>query len=142
MSDGESKKIGDLRVRTFKSNDEGLAYLISIQGVTIYFGGDLAKWDWPEWSRAKRQRHVKVFERTLDILKDLNIDVAFSNMDQRLESWAGPVEFINTVKPRFFVPIHTFGNEEWIDDLLMKDLPDETTVFKYERPGEFVIWSM
>ncbi len=142
LSDGEDVKIGSVRVRTLKSNDEGLAYLIHLKGNTIYFGGDLAKWDWPEWCERKRRKHVEVFERTLEYLKKLKVDMAFSNMDKRLKSWAGPVDFINAVKPRFFVPIHTFGNEEWIDDLIKADIPKETSVFNYRKPWDSVVWNV
>ncbi|MFW6196314.1 MAG: MBL fold metallo-hydrolase, partial [Thermoplasmatota archaeon] len=73
--------IGGISVKTFKSNDEGVAFLIEVSGTTIYYGGDLAKWDWPEWSEEKRKSKVKVFKDILNYLKDLDIDIAFSNMD-------------------------------------------------------------
>ncbi len=142
LSDGDIRKVGDLHVRTFKSNDQGLAYLIKADGCITYFGGDLAKWDWPEWSEKEREEHVGVFHDTLEQLRGLDVDVAYSNMDKRLESWAGPQEFIREIKPKYFVPIHTFGNEEWIDDLINSDLPEEATIFRYREPGDHVIWDI
>lgn len=131
-------EVDDISMNTFKSNDEGVAFLIEVSDTRIYYGGDLAKWDWPEWNEEKRRSKVKVFKEVLDELKDLDIDIAFSNMDERLESWAGPVEFIKTVRPDHFIPIHTFGNEEWIDDLLEVDLPDDVNIFKYENTGDSI----
>ena len=128
--------VDDISMNTFKSNDEGVAFIIEVSDTKIQYGGDLAKWDWPEWSEEKRTSKVKVFKEVLDELKDLDIDIAFSNMDERLESWAGPVDFIRTVRPDHFIPIHTFGNEEWIDDLLEVDLPDDVKIFEYEETGD------
>ncbi len=129
-------RVGDLDVHTYQSNDEGVAFLIQIDGKTIYYGGDLAKWDWPEWNESKRKEHVEVFERVLEKLKEMKLDIAFSNMDERLPSWAGPIDFIEQVEPRYFVPIHTFGHTGWIDDLLDKLGPTKTEVLTYKETGD------
>ncbi len=129
-------RIDDIDIHTFESNDKGVAYLIRIKGRHIYFGGDLAKWNWPEWSPEKRKEHVDVFENVLVELKEKNIEIAFSNMDERLSSWAGPDDFINTVKPENFVPIHTFGNPEWIEDLVKKLGQTNTNIIEYDKIGD------
>ena len=135
-------EVDDLKVRSFLSNDEGVAYLIDVDGKKIYFGGDLAKWNWPEWDQKKVKEHVDIFEDALTRLEKENIHVGFSNMDERLPSWAGPVEFIERVKPKYFVPIHTFGNEEWIDDLLKKKPEGTKKIFNYEKPGDQIGWNI
>ncbi len=137
-----SYQVNDLHIKTFKSNDAGVAFLIKHEGITIYYGGDLGKWNWPEWSREKRKEHVNVFEEVTDILKKEDVDVAFSNMDERLSSWAGPVDFIEKVKPTYFVPMHTFGSEEWIGDLVEKGWDAPTEVFDYREQGEQVTWEV
>ncbi|MFW6141384.1 MAG: MBL fold metallo-hydrolase [Candidatus Saliniplasma sp.] len=134
--------IDDLSIQTFESNDAGVAFLISYKNKKIYFGGDLAKWDWPEWSESKRREHVEVFESILDELNKLDIELAFSNMDKRLKSWAGPLDFMRAVKPGYFVPMHTFGNEPWVDDLLGKDIPKGITIFHYKKTGDSVVWDI
>jgi len=136
----EKVVIDDISIESFKSNDAGVAFLITYKDKKIYYGGDLAKWDWPEWSSSKRKKHVDVFKRILYTLKD--IDIAFSNMDKRLDSWAGPLEFINQVDPKYFVPMHTFGNEDWIEDLLAEDIPHSTTVFHYKKTGDSTKWNL
>ncbi len=136
-----SYSLQDIGVRTFESNDAGVAYLIKLNSLTVYFGGDLAKWNWPEWSEKKRKEHVKVFDETTDILKEKDIDIAFSNTDQRLKSWAGPVEFIEKVRPKYFVPMHTFGNVEWIDDLVRKGWDSKTEIFHYSESGDEIVWN-
>ncbi|MEF8873245.1 MAG: MBL fold metallo-hydrolase [Candidatus Thermoplasmatota archaeon] len=139
---GRSYSIDDVVVKTFESNDAGVAFLLRTEGATIYYGGDLAKWNWPEWSERKREEHVKVFDEVVRSLKDEDIDIAFSNMDERLPSWAGPVEFMEKVKPAYFVPMHTFGSEEWIDDLVEKGWGSDTELFHYSSPGDEVSWNI
>ncbi len=138
----EEITIEGISIETFESNDAGVAFFLTYRDKKIYYGGDLAKWDWPEWSSLKQKQHVKVFEDVLDILKDRGVDVAFSNMDERLESWAGPLDFIRTLTPRYFVPMHTFGNEEWIEDLMDEDIPSKTNIFNYKEIGDSVEWNI
>lgn len=137
-----SYRVNGLGIKTFKSNDAGVAFLIDWKDITIYYGGDLARWDWPEWSKKKRDEHVKVFEEVTDILQEKNIDIAFSNMDERLSGWAGPIEFIEKVEPNYFVPMHTFGSEEWIEDLVKEGWNAPTEVFEYRDQGEQIIWEL
>ncbi len=120
-------------VKTFESNDEGVAFLIDIDKVRIYYGGDLAKWDWPEWTENERREHIRMFENTIKKLK--KVDIAFSNCDPRLESMAGPVDFIKHVRPRYFVPMHTFGRVEIIKRLDQRGFPD-TSIFSYSNSGD------
>ncbi|MFP4143431.1 MAG: MBL fold metallo-hydrolase [Thermoplasmata archaeon] len=136
MKPEELYNIDDIEVRTWKSNDAGLAFLINYKEKKIYYGGDLAMWNWPEWNEEKVKEHVKVFDDVIEELKDENVDIAFSNMDERLPSWSGPVEFIEKVKPKYFVPMHTFGNEDWIDDLIEAKIDAGSEIFHYESPGD------
>ena len=132
----ESHRIDDLKVRTWKSNDAGVAFLIYSGGKKIYFAGDLAKWNWPEWGEQKVKEHVEVFDDVVEGLEQEEIDIAFSNMDERLPSWAGPIEFIERVKPKYFIPMHTFGNESWIDDLIGSEIKADSEIFHYEKSGD------
>ncbi len=132
----EKLSLDVMDITTYESNDAGLAFLIELGGKRIYYGGDLAKWDWDDFDVDTRRYMVKVFEDMTARLSKLNIDVAFSNMDKRLESWAGPLDFLEVVKPKFFVPMHTFGHPEWIDDLVEKTEYPTERIFRYKKPGD------
>ncbi|MEG0368882.1 MAG: MBL fold metallo-hydrolase, partial [Hungatella sp.] len=41
MGAGEEETIGAVEVKTYRSTDEGVAFLLSIEGKTIYHAGDL-----------------------------------------------------------------------------------------------------
>lgn len=132
----EHHRFDGLEVRVFESNDAGVAFLMELDGESVYFGGDLARWDWQEWSEEKRERHVQIFRDTMTTLSKKEITIAFSNMDERLESWAGPLDVMDKVEPEYFVPIHTFGNVDWIEDLVQASDFSEERIFTYEEPGD------
>ncbi len=142
VSPGETYPFEGLEIETFESNDEGVAFIIDIGNRSIYYGGDLAKWDWEEWDEEKRSEKVQVFQNMLKELKKIDPQIAFSNMDERLKSWAGPIEFLKQVRPPHFVPMHTFGNEQWIDDLLAEDISEDVDIFHYEETGDWVFWNI
>ena len=125
-----------MRIKTFPSNDLGVAYLIQTNELTVYFGGDLAKWSWDDFTPEERRWMEGHFQKTIETLAKQPIDIAFQNTDPRLPNWAGATEFLYTVKPKLFVPMHTFGD---LDSLgrFMKDLGRiESKIFQYQETGE------
>lgn len=138
LAGGRRLNVDQLDIETFASNDAGVAYLIRVGDRLIYYGGDLAKWDWDEFDQGTRRYMVDVFGKMIRHLSELDVDVAFSNTDQRLQSWAGALEFLDVVKPSYFVPMHTFGHHEWIDDLVERTDHPRDRIFRYDRPGDFV----
>jgi hypothetical protein len=110
VSPDSNYAIAGYGVETFKSNDQGVAFLIRAKDRLIYFGGDLAKWSWDEFDAATRNHMETVFYKMIEKLKKQKIDIAFSNADERLANWAGGAEFAKTVAPGVFVPMHSFGN--------------------------------
>lgn len=129
-------ELEQLRINSFPSNDLGVAYLIQSEALNIYFGGDLAKWSWDDFTPEERRWMEDHFQKTIEILTEQRIDIAFENTDPRLPNWAGASEFIRTVKPKLFIPMHTFGD---LDSLgrFMKDLgPTESKIFQYRETGD------
>lgn len=133
-------RIKDLEVYSFLSNDEGVAFLIKANDLTIYFGGDLANWKWDDLSVQEQRFLVDYFSEVLAKLKDWPIQIAFSNTDARLKNWAGAAQFIETIKPRLFVPMHTFGDTETITKFMNENPYLETEIFKYRNPGDTLVF--
>jgi L-ascorbate metabolism protein UlaG (beta-lactamase superfamily) len=123
-------------IRTWMANDLGVAFLIRKHGLTLWFGGDLAAWLWEEQSEAEETFTREFFAKVLDQLAAESVDLAFSNVDPRLDNLAGGVEFVNTVAPRAFVPMHTFGRTRVLADFVRRLGDTDTSVFVYERPGD------
>ena len=91
--------IGDLVVDTFHSTDEGVAFLVTAGGKTIYHAGDLNDWTWTlepdDWNEKMR----RVYRKIVDGIKDKEIDAAFLPLDGRQEGefYQGMDYFLRTV---------------------------------------------
>ncbi len=131
--------IDGMEIHSFRSNDEGVAFLISLNGLHIYFGGDLACWDWDELTEHEHRFLVDYFGEVLADLKRRPIHIAFSNMDPRLPNWSGAAQFIQTVNPDFFVPMHTFGDTQSIARFLTENSQPLQKFFHYQKTGDSIV---
>ena len=132
----EEYEYGILKIKTFLSNDLGVAYLIHLKGLNIYYGGDLASWLWPNIPEKAKEETENFFRSVLNQLSDLTIHIGFSNVDFRLPNLGGAKEFVETVKPKYFIPMHLFEDPSKLDEF-SKDLSlDDTIIFKYKKPGD------
>lgn len=134
-------QIDAITVVALESNDLGVAYRIEVGGLSIYFGGDLALWDWPGHSAAAHRAVGMSWRRTLKRLGEHPLDIAFSNMDPRLESLAGAPDFVATLSPRLFVPMHLGGHTEYIDRVADRLTAPGTALFRYAKPGDALEWT-
>lgn len=132
----EAYELEKMRIKSFPSNDLGVAFLIQSEGLTVYFGGDLSKWSWDDFTPEERRWMEERFQKTIEALAEHRIDIAFENTDPRLPNWAGAAEFLHTVKPTLFVPMHTFGDLDSLERF-MKDLgPTGSKIFHYRKTGD------
>ena len=131
----ETHELENWKIKSFPSNDLGVAYLIQSEALTIYYGGDLAKWSWDDFSPQERRWMEERFQNTVETLAEHRIDIAFENTDPRLPNWAGAAEFIRTVKPNLFIPMHTFGELESLDRFIKELGPTESKIFQYRETG-------
>lgn len=128
-------ELDEVKITTFSSNDLGVAYLIQSGNLTIYFGGDLAKWSWDEFTPEERRWMEEHFQKTIDSLAKHRIDIAFENTDSRLPNWAGAADFISTVQPELFVPMHTFGDLDSLGRFVQELGPAQSKIFQYRETG-------
>ncbi len=133
--DGEYEAWG-MEISTLMSNDLGVAFIIHVDGQVVYYGGDLAEWRWDDAGPRDQEFAVSFFEKALERISKQRVDIAFSNVDKRLSNLTGGVKFVRKVEPGLFVPMHAFGNTDWLDDFRQKLGPDETDVFYYTKSGE------
>lgn len=79
VSDSES-----IYCETFKSTDEGVAFLLTIGDKVIYHAGDLHWWAWEEDTKEDALAMELAFKKEVDRLEGKHIDVAFLPLDGRL----------------------------------------------------------
>ena len=77
--------VDGVTVKTLKSTDEGCAFLVNIDGITVYHAGDLNWWHWNGESEEYNRQMGKDYCAETDKLKGIPIDIAFIPLDGRLE---------------------------------------------------------
>jgi len=138
MSADDRAIVDGVKVSTLKSNDEGVAFIIEHQGIAIYFGGDLANWNWPDELTPEEFQEVEsYFASVVDRLVEANVRIAFSNSDPRLANWAGGAQLANRLKPSLFVPMHLFGDTGALKRFA-PELDPKVNAFIYKKTGDSI----
>jgi len=115
LSNGE--KLG---IRTLRSTDEGVAFLLLYNGKRYYHAGDLNLWIWDseteEYNRNMEKRYITEMEK----LKGMEIDIAFVPLDPRVgdNAYAGLKTFLSYVHCKHVFPMHCWGNYGIIDSFI------------------------
>ena len=142
MKGGDSAAIGSARVEALTSTDEGVAFLVSCDGLTIYHAGDLNWWHWegedPDWNRNMETN----FKRYIEPLRGRTIDLAFAPLDPRQDSAAhwGFCYLLELADIRRIVPMHQWKNPrptrdfcaaypQFAPKLVPMETPGQTTAF-------------
>ena len=105
---GKEYEFCDMEIKTLKSNDEGVAFLIRTEGKTIYHGGDLNWWHWNGEPDDFNNDIEKSYCGETNKLIGEKIDVAFVPADPRLEDkalWAVDY-FMAKVGAKAVFPMH------------------------------------
>ncbi|MBP2649813.1 MAG: hypothetical protein H6Q74_638 [Firmicutes bacterium] len=98
-------------VKTFGSTDEGLSFLVEVDGLKIFHAGDLNWWHWKGDTKANQERAEAMFKAEVDKIASQAIDIVFFPVDQRLEEFycIGAEYFAAKLHPALLVPMH-FGD--------------------------------
>ena len=117
MQPNEKKEVMGAEIRTLRSTDEGVAFVVHYAGKTIYHAGDLNWWHW-EGEPKSWNRNMEVnFKREIDSMKGRKIDIAFVPLDPRQEEayYMGMDYFIKNVGANEIYPMHFWGEPRIID---------------------------
>lgn len=127
-----------LEVSAFRSTDLGVAFLVKVDGMTVFHAGDLNFWHWRMESTLREiEAAERDFYNAVEPLKGLDIDVAMFPVDPRqgLMYDAGANHFILTVKPRVFIPMHWQDRPEVAVEFARHSRNAQTEVLALTRPG-------
>ncbi len=108
---GEKYDDGYLFVTEFGSTDCGGSFFVVCEGTSLFHAGDLNDWHWKDHGDKRYSTLMSVmFQRELEriVQNTSRIDYAFFPVDKRMgtDFDSGADLFINTLRPRFFIPIH------------------------------------
>jgi L-ascorbate metabolism protein UlaG (beta-lactamase superfamily) len=105
MAPHEDWSSGGLRVRTTGSTDEGVGFLVTVDGITVFHAGDHARWS---------DSSAAAFDAEIQWLKTQGaaIDLAFFPIatgfacEPRPSIWKGVRTAVLELRPRVLVPMH------------------------------------
>ncbi|MGL5440580.1 MAG: MBL fold metallo-hydrolase [Filifactoraceae bacterium] len=104
----ESFQFDDMKIFTFGSTDEGVSFLVEVDGKKIFHAGDLNWWHWDGETKEEQLNAEKMFFYEIDKLRGQEVDIAMFPVDPRLDRGycLGGKVFIENIKPKLFVPMH------------------------------------
>lgn len=112
----------DLVVKTYRSTDEGIAFLVQIDGLAIYHAGDLNWWHWEGEPETYNIKMADDYKKQIDLLAGERIDLAFVPLDPRQErqyDW-GVKYLLERNNVPYVVPMHFWNQPDVIDRLLVE----------------------
>lgn len=72
-----------ITVKTLRSTDEGVAFLVSYGDQTVFHAGDLNLWTWEEESAPYNKDMTQRFMAEMEKLREVPLDLAFFPLDPR-----------------------------------------------------------
>ena len=119
MGPGEDFELNGIRVETFRSTDEGVAFWISAGGKEIYHAGDLNNWRWEGEDPAWNENMDADYRKEMGKLKGRAADAAFIPVDPRLGQWfyLGAEGFMKEASAKALFPMHFWEDYDIIEAL-------------------------
>ena len=100
--------IPGVTVETLPSTDEGVAFLVSLEGNTIFHAGDLNWWHWEGEDKAWNRNMEVNFKRYCEPLRGRHMDLAMFPVDPRLgeDGFRGAWYFLELTDTACLLPVH------------------------------------
>lgn len=116
-------QIDDLHIQTLLSTDLGCAFIVEVEGKSIYHAGDLNWWHWEGEPDEDNEYQKITYQQQINLIKQ-HIDIAFVVVDQRQENdyLLGLQYYLSHVPTDIIFPIHYFGHYETSQQLFKEKL--------------------
>ena len=123
----EKITVDDLGIQTFRSTDEGVAFLIEGKGKVLYHAGDLNWWHWEEESEAYNLMMKRMFQTEIRKIEGERIDVAFVPLDPRQgeQYYWGLDYFMKHTDTRCIFPMHMWEDYDIYERLMENPAAEE-----------------
>ena len=99
---------GEMKIETLTSTDEGVAFIVTAEGKTIYHAGDLNCWYWTGEAKEWNDKMVALYQKEIGKMKDRHINIAFVPVDPRLGEayYLGLYYFLLDTDTDYVFPMH------------------------------------
>lgn len=122
LSGGESASpLPGVTVEALPSTDEGVAFLVTAEGRTVFHAGDLNWWHWEGEDKAWNANMAADFKRYTEPLRGRCADLALLPLDPRLGvpyAYWGLLRFLELMDIRHLLPMHQWEQPEITDEFL------------------------
>ena len=136
----EETEVLGCRIRTLRSTDEGVAFLLKYRGRTIYHAGDLNWWHWEEETEGYNTAMRRAYQSEINKLQGEKIDLAFVPVDPRLgEQYCWGLDcFMKRTDTKRVFPMHFWDNYAVFDRLALEKCAQdyEDRIIRIEREGQ------
>lgn len=139
LSCGDTLSVGSADIEAFGSTDEGVSFLVNIDGWTLFHAGDLNLWHWREESTLKEiDQAERAYEEAVAPLENRKIDIAFFPVDPRMGEMcdAGAVHFLMHIKPRIMIPMHWWNRADAALEFARRNGSRHAEVVALTKPGQ------
>lgn len=127
-----------LSLTTYKSTDEGVAFLLEYEGKTFYHAGDLNLWAWKEESDQYNDNMRKAYLKEMEKLRGKKIDAAFVPLDPRQREYAflGMEIFMEYTDSSKVFPMHLWRKYSIIRKFAQKHPEYADRIVPIEKKGQ------
>ena len=129
-----------VRIETFRSTDEGVAFFLTSGEESIYHAGDLHLWLWAEEGEAYMEDMKKQFASATERLRGRHADAAFLLLDNRLgdNAFAGMDAYLTMMDISHVFPMHMWEDYALTDAYLeaRKNMPQAKALHRISREGQ------
>lgn len=125
-------------VETLPSTDEGVAFVVSLEGKTLFHAGDLNWWHWEGEDKAWNRNMEVNFKRYCEPLRGRHMDLAMFPVDPRLgeDGFRGPRYFLELTDTVCLLPMHQWEQFSFTRDFLTACPAFAGQVLPVERNGQ------
>jgi L-ascorbate metabolism protein UlaG (beta-lactamase superfamily) len=137
---GDELTINEIKLNIFGSTDEGVSFMVNIDGLNLFHAGDLNWWKWyddtPEEEKAMEDAFKNIISKIVGL--GSKIDVCFFPVDGRLELnyLCGGQYFIEQLKPKLFIPMHFWDDYRVTRDFKKAMATHSTNIIEIKHPNE------
>lgn len=124
IASGVTEVIADIEVKTLRSTDEGVAFIVQAEGNSIFHAGDLNLWIWKEESQEYNSYMDLRYKKEIDKIRGSHFDVAFLVLDSRQEedAFEGFDYFMKNTITDVAYPMHYWNDPSIINKLIESDI--------------------
>lgn len=140
-------KMVPLTIETLRSTDEGVAFIVEIEGRTLYHAGDLNWWHWEGEPSPFNEDMERDYKKEIDDINGRNFDLAFVPLDPRLGDayGLGMDYFLSHTEAKRIFPMHLWEEYGYIGKYKCTEIGSRfnENIIEISAPGqEFKLWNI